>query len=92
MTLTYHLYDKDWRNTVDWNDYRIELEDVISLFPMIELVEVTHNDFTIDVNTSNVTVKNRVVKALGRKLASDPTLSEFTVYRYGSFRLIVEKK
>ena len=92
MVLTYQLFDKNWRATVDLREYEVDIEYVINSFPMITLIQVTEDDFTIEVNTSNPKVKNRIVKALGRKMASDYTLSAFVVYAYGSFRLIVEKK
>jgi len=59
---------------------------------MIELLNVTEQDFSIKINTSNNQVKNGVVKALGHKLATETELSQFGVYSNGSFKLIIEKK
>jgi len=92
MTIKYHLYDKSWRNSVDLRDYKYCLDYAIRNFPMIKLIQVTEDDFTIRVNTSDVNAKNRVVKSFGRMLANNTDLQDFTVFRYGSYKLIVEKK
>jgi len=77
---------------MDWKYYKLCLKHVLQGFPMIKLMQVTEDDFTISINTSNNKVKNKVVKALGKKLANDPSFVDFVVFRYGSHHLIIEKK
>ena len=91
MFITYHLYDRSWRGQMDWRYYKGNLEYAIYDFPMVKLIDVTADDFTIRVNTRDDKVKNRVVKAFGRKLATDDDFSDFLLFAYGSWRLIVEK-
>ena len=92
MIMTYHLYEKSYRDYMDWTEYQGNLEYAIESFPMIKLLQVTPDDFTICVNTKKDNVKNKVVRAFGQTLANFPVFSEFVVFKYGSHRLIVEKK
>ena len=91
MIITYQLYDKALRDSMDWRYYRLNIEYAIKSFPMIKLVNVTMEDFTIRINTSDNNVKNRIVRAFGRALANDNEFSDFVVFRYGSYRLIAKK-
>jgi hypothetical protein len=43
------------------------------------------------INTSDTAKKNRIVKAFGRKLASDEDFHEFIKFASGSHHLIIEK-
>jgi len=92
MFLTYHLFNDYYRSIVNLRKYQECLEYAIGFFPMVKLIEVTRNDFTIRVNASSDGSKNGVVRMLGRRLAGYTDLCNFVVYKYGKSKLFIEKK
>jgi len=94
MILSYNILDPFLRRTLDLREHQSDIKRVISSFKMVELVIVTKDYYTIEINTDNVKTKNYIVRALGHHLATNTELGKLicTSTDYIKARLFVEKK
>ena len=89
--ITYQLKNTQMRNIIDLTKYCYDIEYTIMSFPMLQLIEVTESDFTININASTAQIKNRVVRALGHKLATSSDLGRAVCSLTNSAEVIIAK-
>ena len=91
MTITYQLMNQHDRETVNLFEYRKDILEAIKGFPMVELVDMSVNYYTITVNTNNNETKNGIVKALGHKIART-RLKKYVEHKKKANVLFIELK
>ena len=88
---TYHIKDPYIRTIVDLLEFENDLIQAIKFFPMVKLVGITQNTYTITIDTDDVETKNRIVRALGDGIAST-SLKKYVIHTLNANFLFVEKK
>lgn len=89
--ITYQIKNLQLRNSIDLTKYGDDIWCTTLSFPMLKLIEVTEKDFTIVINSNNDKTKNRVVRALGHKLATSSDLGKTVCYLTNSAEVIIAK-
>ena len=90
--ITYHFKDLDLRNTIDLTYYENDLLNTAISFPMVKLIEVTPDTYTILINTKDKKKKNRIVRTFGHKFALMSELGKFVQHNPNSSTLFIAKK
>ena len=91
MQITYQLKDKKWREMIDLRKYKQAIKAVIQSFPMIELINITEGDYTIEIKTGDSKKKDRIVRAFGHALATETSLCAFARHNGNSNSLFIAK-